>query len=160
MNAKPARESRTIMTDLVLPSDTNHYGTIFGGNVMAYVDKAASIAAMRHARMPVVTASSDSFDFLKPIKCGEAIRVEAFVTRTFHTSMEIFVKVESEDLMTGEVNLTATSYLTFVALGENGRPREVPAVIPETEEERWHFDTAPTRYAMRQQRKQGRVTQQ
>src|SRR5579875_3546030 len=116
MQGKPASASRTVMTDLVLPPDTNNYGTIFGGNVMAYIDKIASIACMRHARKPVVTASSDSLDFLQPVRVGEAIRLEAFVTWTHHTSMEVFVRVESENLLTGEVCLTATSYLTSVAL--------------------------------------------
>ncbi|QQE81243.1 acyl-CoA thioesterase [Alicyclobacillus sp. SO9] len=141
------------MTDIVLPSDTNTYGTIFGGRVMAYVDKLASIASMRHARKPVVTASSDSLDFLGPVTVGEAIRLEGFVTWTHHTSMEVYVKIEAENLMTGEVNLTAASYLTFVALGPDGRPDIVPPVIPETDAERWHYDTASRRYEIRKRRK-------
>jgi acyl-CoA hydrolase len=157
MEGKPARLSRTVMTDLVLPPDTNNHGTVFGGNVMAYIDKIASIASMRHARKPVVTASSDSLDFLKPVKIGEAIRLEAFVTWTHNTSMEVYVKVESENLLTGEVNVTATSYLTFVALGSDGRPTQVPPVIPETDEEKWHYETAPARYEMRKQRKLDRM---
>jgi acyl-CoA hydrolase len=157
MEGKPVRLSRTIMTDLVLPPDTNNHGTMFGGRVMAYVDKIASIACMRHARRPVVTVSSDSLDFLAPIKVGEAIRLEAFVTWTHRTSMEVFVKIESEDLMTGEVRLTGTSYLTFVALGPDGKPVPVPPVIPETDEEKWHYDTAPARYAMRRQRRMERM---
>ncbi|MCY0887181.1 MAG: acyl-CoA thioesterase [Alicyclobacillaceae bacterium] len=159
MNGKPTSASRTVMTDLVLPPDTNNYGTIFGGKVMEYVDKIASIATMRHSRMPVVTASSDSLDFLQPIKVGEAIRLEAFVTYTHRTSMEVFVKIESENLLTGEVKLTGTSYLTFVALGTDGKPTIVPPVIPETEEERWHYQTAPERFEYRKQRKQERVKQ-
>ncbi len=157
MEGKPARLSRTVMTDLVLPPDTNNHGTVFGGNVMAYIDKIASIASMRHARKPVVTASSDSLDFLKPVKIGEAICLEAFVTWTHNTSMEVYVKVESENLLTGEVNVTATSYLTFVALGSDGRPTQVPPVIPESEEEKWHYETAPARYQMRKQRKLERM---
>ncbi|MCL6548145.1 MAG: acyl-CoA thioesterase [Alicyclobacillus sp.] len=141
------------MTDLVLPGDTNHYGTIFGGRVMAHIDKVASIAAMRHARQSVVTASSDSLDFLAPVRLGQALRIEAFVTWTHRTSLEVFVQVEAEDLMTGEVRTTATSYLTFVAIGPDGRPVPVPPVLPETEEERRHHETAPERYAMRRQRK-------
>lgn len=151
---KPASASRTQMTDLVLPPDTNTYGTIFGGRVMAYVDKIASITAMRHCRMPVVTASSDSFDFLAPIHEGEAIRLEAFVTWTHKTSMEIFCRIESENLLTGECRLTGTSYLTFVALDDEGHPAEVPSVIPETDEDRWHFDTAPGRRETRLSRRQ------
>ncbi|MCY0875342.1 MAG: acyl-CoA thioesterase [Firmicutes bacterium] len=148
------------MTDLVLPPDTNTHGTIFGGRVMAYVDKIASIVAMRHCRLPVVTASSDSLDFLAPIHAGEAIQLEAFVTWTHKTSMEIFCRIESEDLLTGEHRLTGTSYLTFVALGTDGKPALVPAIIPETPEEKWHFDTAPGRREMRLQRRNERATAQ
>jgi len=84
---KPCGASRTIMTQLVFPQDTNHHGTMFGGKLMEYIDKTAAIAGMRHARKPVVTASSDSMDFLKPIRLGEVIQLEAFVTRTFRSSM-------------------------------------------------------------------------
>lgn len=157
MEGKPASASRTVMTDLVLPPDANNHGTIFGGRVMAYVDKIASIATMRHSRRPVVTASSDSLDFLEPVTVGEAIRLEAFVTWTHNTSMEVYVKIESENLLTGEIKLTATSYLTFVALGADGRPTPVPPVIPETEEEKWHYETSPMRYERRKQRKQERL---
>lgn len=156
MEGKPASASRSVMTDIVLPPDTNNHGTIFGGRVMAYVDKIASIAAMRHARMAVVTASSDSLDFLGPVTVGEAIRLEAYVTWTHKTSMEVYVKIESENLLTGEVNLTATSYLTFVALGEDGHPQPVPPVIPETDQEWWHYNTAPARYEIRKRRKRER----
>ena len=149
LQAKLVSESRTSMTDLVLPSDTNIYGTIFGGRVMAYVDKIASITAMRHCRMPVVTVSTDSFDFLAPIKVGEAISLEAFVTWAHNTSMEIFCRIECEDLLTGKRTQTGTSYLTFVALDKSGRPTPVPAVIPETDEEKWHFNTAAGRREVR-----------
>lgn len=149
MEPKEARLSKTIMTDLVLPPDANHYGTIFGGRVMAYIDKIAGIAAMRHARKQVVTASSDGLDFLAPIKVGEAIHLEAFVTYTHETSLEVYVRVESENLMTGQVRLTATSYLTFVAIDEHGQRTEVPPVIPETEEEKFHFSSAQERRRLR-----------
>lgn len=160
MIGKPASLSRTVMTDLVLPPDTNGHGTIFGGRVMAYVDKIASIACMRHARRPVVTASSDSLDFLAPVRQGEAIKLEAFVTWTHNTSMEVYVKIESENLLTGESKLTGTSYLTFVALGSDGRPTSVPPVIPESEEEKWHYENAPIRYEMRRARKIERATRE
>ncbi len=157
MKERKVSESRTTMTDLVLPPDTNTYGSMFGGKVMAYVDKIASITAMRHCRMPVVTASTDSFDFLAPIRAGEAIRLEAFVTWTHKTSMEIFCRIESEDLLSGELRLTGTSYLTFVALDEQGRPAEVPPVSPETDEEAWHHQTAPARREMRLARRRERM---
>ena len=157
MEAKRVSESKTYMTDLVLPPDANAYGNIFGGLVMAYVDKIASITSMRHCRKPVVTASTDSVDFLAPIKVGDTIQLEAFVSWTHHTSMEIFVKIESENLLTGEKKLTGTSYLTFVAIDETGRPVEVPAIIPETDEEIWHYQTAPSRREQRLQRKAERL---
>lgn len=154
MPGVPVSQSRTTLTDLVLPPDTNHLHTIFGGKVMAYVDKIACIAAMRHCRKPVVTVSSDSFDFLAPIKTGEAINLEAYVTSTYRTSMEVFVKVESENLLTGERKLTARAYLTFIALDEQGKPTPVPEVIPETEEERKQFLQAQHRYQLRKKRRE------
>ena len=153
MQGKKTRESHTILTDIVLPPDTNYHGTIFGGNVMAYIDKVATIAAMRHCRRVVVTASSDSLDFLSPIKTGEAICVEGYVTWTHNTSMEIYVKVQAENLLTGEKRLTSRAYLTFVALDENNKPVAVPPVIPETEEERWNYQTAQERYESRKRRR-------
>ncbi len=156
MEGKRASESKTVMTDLVLPPDTNYHGTIFGGNVMAYVDKVASITAMRHSRAMVVTASSDSLDFISPIRTGEAICLEGFITYTRKTSMEVYVKVEAENLLTGEKRLTATSYLTFVALDNEGKPTSVPPVIPESEEERWHYEGAVERFEQRNKRRQTR----
>lgn len=153
MEGKKASQSRTVLTDMVLPPDTNNHGTIFGGNVMAYIDKVASICAMRHARAQVVTASSDSLDFIAPIYSGEAIILEGYVTYARKTSMEIFVKVEAENLLTGERRLTSTAYLTFVALDENGKPTEVPPVIPETEEEKYQYKGALKRYELRKKRR-------
>jgi acyl-CoA hydrolase len=155
--SKKISESRTRMTDLVFPPDTNHHNTIFGGKVMAYVDKIACIAAMRHCRKPVVTVSSDNFDFLAPIKTGEAIILEAFVTWVHKTSMEVFVKVESENLLTGERKLTSRAYLTFIALDENGKPTLVPKVIPETEEEKEQYEQAKKRYIERKNRRDQKV---
>ncbi len=151
--AKPVRESRTFLTDLVIPPDTNHHNTIFGGKVMALVDKIACIAAMRHCRKPVVTVSTDSFDFLAPIKTGEAIILEAYVTWTHRTSMEVYVKVESENLLTGEKQMTSRAYLTFIALNDQGKPTPVPPVIPETEEEIRQHEKAKDRYELRKKRK-------
>ena len=153
MKAKTARESRTIQASLIQPSDTNYYGTMFGGSMMAYIDEVAAIAAMRHSRRPCVTASIDSIDFLAPVKMGHSICLEAVVSSTGRTSMEIFVKVISENLRTGERTLTATSFLTFVAVDEEGRPVEVPALIPETEEEKYLMASAGERKQMRAERK-------
>ncbi|MED1783378.1 acyl-CoA thioesterase [Brevibacillus fortis] len=153
MNVKTTQESRTIQASLVQPSDTNYHGTIFGGTMMAYIDEVAAIAAMRHSRRPVVTASIDSIDFLAPVKMGHSICLEAFVSSTGRTSMEVFVKVISENLQTGKRILTATSFLTFVALDEEGNPTEVPAIAPETEEEERLMATANERKKMRKERK-------
>ena len=153
---KPASESRTIMTQLIFPLDTNHHDTMFGGKLMEYMDKVAAIAAMRHARMQVVTASTDSLDFLAPIQVGEVIEVEAFVTWTNRSSMEIYVTVNSENLYSGVRKTTVTAFFTFVALDDNGRPAAVPAVIPETEEEKQLHESAPERHMLRSKRKQDR----
>ncbi|CDN45532.1 Putative thioester hydrolase, partial [Paenibacillus sp. P22] len=152
--AKPASLSYTIKASIVLPPDTNHHGTIFGGKLMAYIDDVATIAATRHARRPVVTASTDSVDFLHPVKKGDAVCLSAFVTWAHKTSMEIFVRVVTEDLLTGERKVCATSFLTFVALGDDGRPTEVAAVIPETVEEQRLHETAWERKEARKIRRQ------
>lgn len=124
------------MIELVLPNDANPLGTILGGKVMHLMDIAAALAASRHARRVCVTASVDSIDFLRPIKVGQAILLEAQVTDAARTSMEVMVRVYSEDLPTGERRHTATAFFTFVALDDQGRPTPVPAVIAETETER------------------------
>jgi len=151
--AKPMRESRAVKASIVLPPDTNHHGTMFGGKVMAYIDDIAAISAMRHCRQRVVTASTDSVDFLHPIKQGDSICLESFVTWTHKTSMEVFVKVTAENLLTGQRVVCATSFLTFVALDPDMRPIPVPSVIPETPEEIRIHDTARERAAMRRQRR-------
>lgn len=154
MEAKTVKESRTLQSSIVLPPDMNHLGTIFGGKVMAYIDEVGAIAAMKHCRKPVVTASIDSVDFLSSVKVGYSINLEAFVASTGRSSMEVLVKVIAEDLLTGERELTATSFVTFVALDENGKPSDVPNVIPETEEEQFLHEVALERQKMREERKE------
>ncbi|WP_042347457.1 acyl-CoA thioesterase [Bacillus massiliigorillae] len=149
LQPKKVSESKAKLIDLVLPSDTNHYGTIFGGKVMAYADKIAAIAAMRHCRQPVVTVRSESFEFHAPIKAGEAICVEASVICAHRTSMEVLVQIQSENLITGEKNLTSNAFLTFIAIDDHGKPSPVPPVIPETDEEIEHFQQAMKRYNAR-----------
>jgi acyl-CoA hydrolase len=152
-NKKYCRESLAIKTSLVSPPDTNIHGTMFGGKLMAYIDDVAAIAAMRHARKLAVTASSDSVDFLHPIVEGNSVCLEAFVSYTGRTSMEIFVKVVSENMLTGDRHICAVSFLTFVALDENGHPSEVPQVVPETEEEKHLYETAKDRLEIRKKRR-------
>ncbi|MET3289044.1 UNVERIFIED_CONTAM: acyl-CoA hydrolase [Brevibacillus sp. OAP136] len=147
------RESRTFKASHVLPPDTNNHNTLFGGKLMAHIDDVAAISAMKHARGPVVTASTDSVDFLQPIRVDYEVSLEAFVTWTHNTSMEVFVKIVSEDLHTGERTVCATSFLTFVAIGKDGKPTKVPKVIPETEEETFLHQNAAERAEARKQRR-------
>lgn len=152
LEPKTVRQSHSTLVDLVFPPDTNHFRTIFGGKVMAYADKIAAIAAMRHCRKPVVTVSSESFEFHAPIKAGEAICVEASVICAHRTSMEVFVKIESENLLTGEKKLTSKAYLTMLAVDDENKPSAVPKVIPETEEEKHHYQLAMERYENRKRK--------
>lgn len=150
---KQCRDSFVVKTSIVLPPDTNTHGTMFGGKLMAYIDDVAAISAMRHARYQVVTASTDSVDFLHPIYEGDAVCLEAFVTYTGRSSMEVFVKVVAEKLRTGERNVCAISFLTMVAVDENGKPVPVPKVIPETELEIELHESARKRAENRKARK-------
>jgi acyl-CoA hydrolase len=142
---KPVSTSRTEMTEVVLPQDANVFGNILGGRVMHLVDIAAAITAHRHCRSMAVTASVDHIDFRNPIRIGEVIMLKASLNRAFHTSMEIGVKVFSEDILTGEKKHTTSAYVTFVALDENYRPKPVPPVICETAEDRRRFREALVR---------------
>lgn len=150
---KKCMESRSVQSSYVMPPDTNNYQTLYGGKLMSYIDNVAARAAMRHSRKHAVTASIDSIDFLIPIKVGQEVCLEAFVTWAHTTSMEIFVKVISEDLISGERLVCATSFLTFVALGSDGKPTEVPGIIPETPEEVQLHQTAPARAQARKERR-------
>jgi acyl-CoA hydrolase len=133
---KPVRESQVTMTEVVLPSHTNQLGTIFGGQLMAWIDIAASIAAGRHARTVCVTASIDALHFVAPVRLGHVVCIFASVNYTGKTSMEIGVRIESEDPRSGLRTHVATSYLTFVALDHNGRPMNVEPVLAETDTEK------------------------
>jgi acyl-CoA hydrolase len=135
MDGKPVRESLSEYAELALPNDANGLGNVLGGRVMHLVDLAAAMAAMRHARRPVVTASVDSLHFLHPVRIGQLIVLRSSVNRVFRSSMEVGVQVETENLLTGETLHTCSAYLTFVALDEKGKATEIPPVIPESEEE-------------------------
>lgn len=151
--AKSCANSLTVKTSHVLPPDTNSHGTLFGGKLMAHIDDVAAIAAVRHARKTVVTASMDSLDFLSPVKVGDSICVEAFVTWTHHTSMEVFVKAVTENLLTGERMVCTTAFLTFVAIDANGRPTDIPPIYPETEHEIMLHEGAEERASFRRERR-------
>ncbi|UVI27656.1 acyl-CoA thioesterase [Paenibacillus spongiae] len=154
--AKPASESRTTMTQLIFPEDANFHGTMFGGKVMEYMDKTAAIASMRHARIPVVTASTDSIDFIGPIRVGDVIEIVAFVAWSHNSSMEVYVKVQTEHVYTGERTTVVTAFFTFVGLDPSGKPTRVPDILPETDEEKSLHASAPKRYEQRKQRKRDR----
>jgi acyl-CoA hydrolase len=145
MEGKPVRDSISEYSELALPNDANGQGNLLGGRVMHLVDLAAAMAAMRHARKPVVTASVDSLHFLHPVHISELVILRSSVNRVFRTSMEVGVKVETENLMTGKRVHTCSAYLTFVALGEDKRATAVPPVIPETEDEKRRYREAGER---------------
>ncbi|MBB6450147.1 acyl-CoA hydrolase [Geomicrobium halophilum] len=132
---RPMGNSHTLQTHLVSPSDTNHLKTIFGGNILAYIDEAAAITAMRHSGEIVVTASVDSVDFYASVKSGQIVNVESWVASTGRTSMLIYVHVSVENPATGEAKTTTTSFVTMVAIDEEGAPTEVPGVYAETKGE-------------------------
>lgn len=132
---KSPRESRVEMTELVLPGDTNALGTIFGGKVMQWIDIAASVAGMRHSGGNVVTASLDALTFLTPIHLGEIVRLQAQVNFVGKTSMEIGVRVEAENPRNGSWRYTTKAYLTFVAIDADGKPRSIPPLLLENEED-------------------------
>ncbi len=133
------------MMELVLPQDANLLGNILGGRVMHLIDVAGAIAALRHCRLQVVTASVDHLDFLNPVRLGDLIVLEAQVNRAFHTSIEVGVEVFSENLNSATRKHTTTAFLTFVAIDSDGNPLPVPAVIPRTREERRRFREAGER---------------
>ncbi len=142
MSPKPASESLTILTDLVLPSETNPLNNLFGGELLARMDRAASIAARRHSRRITVTASVNHVAFNRSIPLGSVVTVEAKVSRAFKTSMEIFIDVWIEDRESGSKTKANEAIYTFVAVDETGRPVEVCPLVPETELEKERFDAA------------------
>ena len=145
MQPKTVRESISEYSELALPNDANGLGNVLGGKVMHLVDLAAAMAAMRHARRPVVTVSVDRLQFLQPVHIGDLVVLRSSVNRVFRTSMEVGVKVTTEKLMTGERRHTCSAYLTFVALDENGKPVDVASVIPESDDEKRRYREAGER---------------
>ena len=142
VQGKPVRESQSEYSELALPNDANVLGHVLGGKVMHLVDMAGALAALRHARCPVVTASVDHMSFLHPVHIGQLILLRSSVNRVFRTSMEVGVKVWVEDLKTGERRHTSSAYLTFVAIDGDGKCMGIPPVIPETPEEKRRYDEA------------------
>jgi len=153
LQPKPACNSYSEMTEIILPSHTNPIGTAFGGQVMAWIDICAGIAAQRHARQVVVTASMDDLHFRAPIYKGEFVVLKAQVNRSFHTSMEVGVRVEAENPMTGERRHCSSAYLTFVALDVHGKRVPIPPLLPETEDEKRRYEQAAERRRYRLERR-------
>jgi acyl-CoA hydrolase len=137
------------MVQLVLPNDANTLGNVLGGMVLHWIDLAAAVVAHRHCRSEAVTASIDQVSFLAPIRVGQVAMIAARMTYAGRTSMEIRVDVHSEDLLSGERQQTSTAYVTFVAIDGKGRPKPVPPLILETEDERREARDAETRRAAR-----------
>lgn len=154
MDGKKSSESRITKTSNVFPNDLNNNNSLFGGKLMSYIDDVASLSAVRHARTFVVTASTDSVDFLMPIRQEDSVCLESVVTWTGRTSMEVFVKIIAENLFTGERRIAATAFTTFVALDKDGKPTPVAPVIPETDEEKYLFESAPERAETRKLKRQ------
>ncbi len=137
--AKPVTASKTVLSMQMLPSDANPMGNVHGGTILKLVDTAAAVAALRHSRTNVVSASIDRMDFYHPVYVGNLLILKTSVNYAGRTSMEVGVRIEAEDLKTGKVTHTGSSYVTYVALDKSGRPTEVSRIIPETAEEkrRW-----------------------
>ncbi len=146
---RTVRRSRSEYSEICLPNDTNTLGSMLGGHVMHLVDLCGAIAAIRHARGPVVTASVDQMTFLHPVRVGELLLLKSQVNRVFRTSMEVGVKVWVENLQTGEIKHTSSAYLTFVALDGQGNRVVLPPIAAETEEDRRRYDQAAERRAYR-----------
>src|SRR5436309_4997320 len=148
-SAKTVKESQHESSELMMPEHANNLGHIFGGVILSMMDKTAAIAAFRHSRASVVTASIDRVDFREPIHLGDLVVMKASVNYVGRTSMEVGVRVEAEELLTGRRRHTNSCYLTFVAVDKKGHPIEVPELVPETPEEQRRYEAARERRARR-----------
>ena len=149
MEGKKASDSFVIMNELVLPNDTNTFGNLMGGRLMYWMDIAGSMAAAKHCNLPCMTASVDNLSFKNPIKLGNVVHIEAKVSRAFNTSMEVHLKVWGEDMLHQERYESNEAYFTFVALDPAGKPKSVPPIITETEQEKMLYDGALRRRQVR-----------
>jgi acyl-CoA hydrolase len=149
MEARNAQDSFTTMNELVLPNDTNTFGDLMGGKLMYWMDIAAYFSAAKHCNSACMTASVDNLSFKSSIKLGNVICIEAIVSRAFSTSMEIHLKVWNQNMITQSRELSNEAFFTFVALDENKKPKKVPEIIPETEEQIKLFDGALRRRQLR-----------
>lgn len=154
LTPRPVSASQTTMTELMMPHMANGLGNVFGGVILALVDRVAAAAAIRHARGPCVTVSVDRVDFREPIHVGELVIARASVNFVGRTSLEVGVRIEAENLVSGKRRHTNSCFVTFVAIDEDERPRPVAPVVPETDEERGRYQAAQRRRAVRQKERQ------
>ena len=152
MKIKTVKNTHVIMHELILPNDTNLLGNVLGGRVMHLMDMCAAMSAYKHARTAVVTASVDRLDFLAPAKMGEIMILKSSVNYTGKSSMEVGVRIESENPKTGDIYHTSSAYLTFVSLNENGKPQRVDDIKPENDSEIRRFNEGKIRHEERKQR--------
>lgn len=149
MMPRPVRDSQSEMNEIVLPNDANPLGALLGGRLMHWIDLAGAMAAHRHSRQYAVTAAIDHLDFLVPVHVGDLVILRSSVNRVFHTSMEVGVKVWVENYLQETCHHVSSAYLTFVAVDANGRHLPVPAVIPETADQKRRYDDAGRRREIR-----------
>ena len=152
MKQKTVKNTHVIMHELVLPNDANLLGNVLGGRVMHLMDMCAAMSAYKHARTAVVTASVDRLDFLAPVKMGEIMILKSSVNYTGKSSMEVGVRIESENPKTGHIHHTSSAYLTFVSLNENGKPQKVDDIEPENNIEIRRYNEGKGRHEERKQR--------
>ncbi len=148
-NPKRVEFSRTVMTQMVMPNDTNAMGNLMGGNLLCWMDIASAICAGKHCETYVVTASVDHVSFQRPIRLGDVVTIEATATRAFRTSIEIHVEVFASNIKGGDNRRCNQAYYTFVGLDDDGKPTEIPPVLPLNEIEQQRYDAAPRRREVR-----------
>ena len=146
---KTASQTEVVMTQLVLPNDTNNLDNLRGGKLLHWMDLAAAVSAQKHCNNIVVTASVDHVSFESPIKRGDVVTLNAKVTRAFRTSMEVFIEVWAENIPARRKQRSNEAYFSFVALNDLGKPEPVPELIPESDEEKLHFEEAAERRLQR-----------
>jgi acyl-CoA hydrolase len=149
IEVRTVSESQSEMTELVLPNDTNTLGNLLGGRLMHLIDLVGGMAALRHTRSPVVTASMDHIDFIQPVHVGDLLILKSSVNRAFSHSLEVGVKVWAEDALAGKYRHVASAYLVFVAVDRSQHPLRVPAICPETPDEIRRYDGALHRREIR-----------
>lgn len=149
MEAKKAHESYTEMNELVLPNDTNTFGNLMGGRLLYWMDICSAMAAQKHCSNVVVTASVDNVSFRRSIKLGEVVTIQAQVTRAFNTSVEVRMEIFAQNLPKGTKEKSNEAYYTFVAIDPEGKPKQVPQLIPETDKEKQLYDEAQQRRELR-----------